>query len=62
MRRDRGAEEEHFHAQYTLTNAEDVEAESVIDRLVDQLVWHAVKADMARKRYSASPFSLNKQK
>lgn len=41
-----------------LTNAEDVEAETTVDRLVDQLVRHAVKADMAGQRHSADSFSL----
>lgn len=41
-----------------LTNAEDVEAKSMIDRFVDQLVRHAVKANMASERYSAGTFSL----
>lgn len=30
-----------------VTNAEDVEAEALAGGLVDQLVWQAVKADMA---------------
>lgn len=42
----------------TLTNTEDVEAESMVDRLVDQLVRHAVKANMARQRNSTSSFTL----
>lgn len=42
----------------TLTNTEDVKAESVVDRLVDQLVRHAVKADMACQRHSTSTFTL----
>ena len=45
----------------TLTNAEDVEAKAMVDRLVDQLVRHAVKANMAGKRYSPSTFSLKHQ-
>lgn len=42
-----------------LTNTEDVEAESVIHRLVDQLVRHAVKANMACQRNSPGTLSLH---
>ena len=42
----------------TLTNAEDVEAEAMVNRLVDQLVRHAVKADMAREWESTCTLSL----
>lgn len=42
----------------TLTNTEDVKAESMVDRLVDQLVRHAVKADMTCQRNSTSTFAL----
>lgn len=45
-----------------LTNTEDVKAESVVDRLVDQLVRHAVEADMARQRDSTSTFTLKTNK
>lgn len=41
-----------------LTNTEDVEAESVVDRLVDQLVRHAVKPDMSSQRDSSSTLPL----
>lgn len=44
-----------------LTNTEDVEAESVVDGLVDQLVRHAVEADMACQRDSTSTFTLKTQ-
>lgn len=43
----------------TLTNTQDVKAESVVHRLVDKLIWHAVKADMACQRDSTSTFTLN---
>lgn len=46
----------------TLTDAEDVEAEAMVNRLVDQLVWHAVKANMAREWYSTCSLSLPKKK
>lgn len=42
----------------TLTNTEDVKAESMVDRLVDQLVRHAVKADMASQRNRTSTLTL----
>lgn len=29
-----------------LTNTEDIEAEAMVDGFVDQLVWHAVEANM----------------
>lgn len=45
----------------TLTNTEDVEAESVVDRLVDQLVRHAVKANMTGQRDSSGAIHLTKQ-
>lgn len=45
-----------------LTNAEDVEAEAMADRLVDQLVWHAIKAYMARQGNSTGSFSLQHEK
>lgn len=41
-----------------LTNTEDVEAETTVDRLVDQLVRHAVEANMAGQRHSADSFAL----
>lgn len=42
----------------TLTNTEDVKAKSVVDRLVDKLIRHAVKADMACQRDSTSTLTL----
>lgn len=42
----------------TLTNTEDVKAESMVDRLVDQLVRHAVKADMASQGNRTSTLTL----
>lgn len=50
-------------SQVTLTNTEDVEAESMVDRLVDQLVRHAVKPNMSSQRDSSSTLPLqNKEK
>lgn len=46
----------------TLTNTEDVEAESMVDRLVDQLVRHAVKPYMTSQRDSSSTFHLTTTK
>lgn len=47
----------------SLTNTEDVKAESMVDRLVDQLVRHAVKAHMASQRDRTSTLTLrHKQK
>lgn len=42
----------------TLTNTEDVEAEATVHRLVDQLVRHTVKANMARQRHRTDSFTL----
>lgn len=42
----------------TLTNTQDVKAEAMVDRLVDQLVRHAVKAHMASQRNRTSTFTL----
>lgn len=42
----------------SLTNTEDVKAESMVDRLVDQLVRHAVKAHMASQRDRTSTLTL----
>lgn len=55
-------ERKHIFTHDALTNTEDVEAESVVDRLVDQLVRHAVEADMARQRDSTSTFTLKNNK
>lgn len=38
----------HTHT-HTHTNAEDVEVEAFVDTLVDQLVWKAVKPNVARE-------------
>lgn len=47
----------------SLTNTEDVKAESMVDRLVDQLVRHAVKPHMASQRDRTSTLTLkHKQK
>lgn len=45
-----------------LTNTEDVEAESMVDRLVDQLVRHAVKPNMSSQRDSSSTLPLQKKR
>lgn len=42
----------------TLTNTEDVETEAMVDRLVDQLIRHAVEANMASKRDCTGTLSL----
>ena len=42
----------------TLTDAEDGEAKAMVDRLVNQLIRHAVKDNRAGKRDSPSTFSL----
>lgn len=49
-------------SQVTLTNTEDVEAESMVDRLVDQLVRHAVKPNMSSQRDSSSTLPLQNEK
>lgn len=46
----------------TRTNTEDVEAESVVHRLVDQLVRHAVKPHMTCQGDSTSTLTLKKEK
>lgn len=45
-----------------LTNTENVEAESMVDRLVDQLVRHAVKPNMSSQRDSSSTLPLQNKK
>ena len=47
---------------YALTNTEDVEAETVVHRLVDQLVRHAVKPNMTGQRDSPCTFHLKNDK
>lgn len=46
----------------TLTNTEDVKIKSMVNRFVDQLVRHAVKADMASQRDSTSTFTLQNKR
>lgn len=50
-----------FHNQ-TLTNTKNVKAESMVDRLVDQLVRHAVKTNMASQRNRTSTLTLKTKK
>lgn len=42
----------------TRTNTQDVKAESMVDRLVDQLVRHAVKAHMTSQGNRTSTLTL----
>lgn len=45
----------------TRTNAQDVKAESMVDRLVDQLVRHAVKAHMTSQGNRTSTLTLKRR-
>lgn len=40
------------------TDAENIEAESLADGLVDKLIWKAVKAHMTSKRQGSDSFIL----
>lgn len=42
----------------TLTHTEDIEAEAMVDGLVDQLVRHAVEANMTREWDGTCTLSL----
>lgn len=41
-----------------ITDAEDVEAESLADGLVNKLIWEAIKAHVARKRQGSESIIL----
>lgn len=43
------------------TDAENIEAEALADRLVDKLVWEAVKAHMASQAQGPDCFLLKKK-